>query len=73
MTAKKAEIDQNQEATKEEKDAAKAKVDEEATKAKAAISQASTNNDVDQAKTSSVTTISSIQPDIVKRQKLKSN
>ena len=34
MTAKKAEIDQNQEATKEEKDAAKAKVDEEATKLK---------------------------------------
>jgi hypothetical protein len=32
VTAKKAEIDQNQEATKEEKDAAKAKVDEEATK-----------------------------------------
>jgi hypothetical protein len=30
VTAKKAEIDQNQEATKEEKDAAKAKVDEEA-------------------------------------------
>ncbi|MFS4464802.1 SasC/FmtB family protein [Staphylococcus haemolyticus] len=71
VTAKKAEIDQNQEATKEEKDAAKAKVDEEATKAKAAISQASTNNDVDQAKTSSVTTISSIQPDIVKKAEAK--
>ncbi|MCE4992000.1 SasC/FmtB family protein [Staphylococcus haemolyticus] len=71
VTAKKAEIDQNQEATKEEKDAAKAKVDEEATKAKAAISQASTNNDVDQAKTSSVTTISSIQPEIVKKSEAK--
>ncbi|MCH4419599.1 SasC/FmtB family protein [Staphylococcus haemolyticus] len=71
VTAKKAEIDQNQEATKEEKNAAKAKVDEEATKAKAAISQASTNNDVDQAKTSSVTTISSIQPDIVKKAEAK--
>ncbi|MWF63467.1 DUF1542 domain-containing protein [Staphylococcus haemolyticus] len=71
VTAKKAEIDQNQEATKEEKDAAKAKVDEEATKAKAAISQASTNNDVDQAKTSSVTTISSIQPEIVKKAEAK--
>ncbi|WP_241959972.1 SasC/FmtB family protein [Staphylococcus haemolyticus] len=71
VTAKKAEIDQNQEATKEEKEAAKAKVDEEATKAKAAISQASTNNDVDQAKTSSVTTISSIQPDIVKKAEAK--
>ncbi|WP_241960579.1 SasC/FmtB family protein [Staphylococcus haemolyticus] len=71
VIAKKAEIDQNQEATKEEKEAAKAKVDEEATKAKAAISQASTNNDVDQAKTSSVTTISSIQPDIVKKAEAK--
>ncbi|WP_053018789.1 SasC/FmtB family protein [Staphylococcus haemolyticus] len=71
VTAKKAEIDQNQEATKEEKEAAKAKVDEEATKAKATISQASTNNDVDQAKTSSVTTISSIQPDIVKKAEAK--
>ena len=34
MTAKKAEIDQNQEAKKKKKDAAKARVDEEATKAK---------------------------------------
>ena len=45
-------------------------MDEEATKAKAAISQASTNNDVI-AKTSSVTTISSIQPDIVKKAEAK--
>ncbi|MCH4483335.1 DUF1542 domain-containing protein [Staphylococcus haemolyticus] len=71
VKAKKAEIDQNQEATKEEKDAAKAKVDEDATKAKAAISQASTNNDVDQAKTSSETTISSIQPEVVKKAEAK--
>ena len=46
----KAAIDQVSDATQEEKDAAKAKVDEEVTKAKSAIDKANTNNDVDQAK-----------------------
>ena len=49
VSAKKQEIDNNENAIQEEK-AAKTKVDEEATKAKAAIDQASTNNGVDQAK-----------------------
>ena len=65
------EIDNNENAIQEKKDAAKTKVDEEATKAKAAIDQASTNNGVDQAKTSGETTISSIQPEVVKKQKQK--
>ena len=56
---------------KKKKDAAKTKVDEEATKAKAAIDQASTNNGVDQAKTSGETTISSIQPEVVKKAEAK--
>ena len=49
VSTKKQEIDNNENAIQEEKDA-KTKVDEEATKAKAAIDQASTNNGVDQAK-----------------------
>ncbi|WP_210135221.1 SasC/FmtB family protein [Staphylococcus sp. GDX8P80P] len=71
VTAKKAEIDQNQEATKEEKDAAKAKVDEEATKAKNSIDQSSTNNDVDQAKTDGASAIAKIQPEVVKKAEAK--
>ncbi|WP_415426952.1 SasC/FmtB family protein [Staphylococcus borealis] len=71
VTAKKAEIDQNQEATKEEKDAAKAKVDEEATKAKNSIDQSSTNNDVDQAKTNGGSAIAKIQPEVVKKAEAK--
>ncbi|MDM7882285.1 DUF1542 domain-containing protein [Staphylococcus borealis] len=71
VTAKKAEIDQNQEATKEEKDAAKAKVDEEATKAKQSIDNSTTNETVDQAKTQGVNTITSIQPEIVKKSEAK--
>ena len=38
-----------------------------ATKAKAAIDQATTNNDVEQAKSSGVTTIEGIQPDTIKK------
>ncbi|UDI77993.1 DUF1542 domain-containing protein [Staphylococcus taiwanensis] len=71
VTAKKAEIDQNQEATKEEKDAAKAKVDEEATKAKNSIDQALTNNDVDQAKTDGASAIAKILPEAVKKAEAK--
>ena len=72
VSAKKQEIDNNENAIQEEKDAAKTKVDEEATKAKAAIDQASTNNG-DQAKTSGETTISSIQPEVVKSRSKTSN
>ena len=36
-------------------------------KAKAAIDQATTNNDVEQAKSSGVTTIEGIQPDTIKK------
>ena len=68
VSAKKQEIDNNENAIQEEKDAAKTKVDEEATKAKAAIDQASTNNG-GSSKTSGETTISSIQPEVVKKQK----
>ena len=40
-------------------------------KQKAAIDQATTNNGVDQAKTSGETTISSIQPEVVKKKQNK--
>ena len=59
--------DQVSDATQEEKDAAKAKVDEEVTKAKSAIDKANTNNDVDQAKTNGTTIISSIEPEAIKK------
>ena len=48
----------------------KDKVDAEATKAKA-IDQATTNNDVEQAKSSGVTTIEGIQPDTIKKSSAK--
>ncbi|MEM5615986.1 DUF1542 domain-containing protein [Staphylococcus haemolyticus] len=60
-------MDQVSDATQEEKDAAKAKVDEEVTKAKSAIDKANTNNDVDQAKTNGTTIISSIEPEAIKK------
>ena len=44
-----------------------------ATKAKAAIDQATTNNDVEQAKSSGVTTIEGIQPDTIKKSSKTSN
>ena len=44
----KATIDNNSDATQEEKDVAKAKVDVEALKAKTAIDRATTNDGVDQ-------------------------
>ena len=68
MTAK-SRNDQNQEATKEEKDAAKAKVDEEATKAKNNIDQSTTNNDVDQAKTDGASAITKFNQTLLKSQK----
>ena len=51
------------------KTGSKDKVDAEATKAKAAI--ATTNNDVEQAKSSGVTTIEGIQPDTIKKSSAK--
>ena len=42
-----------------------------ATKAKATIDQATTNNDVEQAKSSGVTTIEGIQPDTIKKSSTK--
>ncbi|MDS3905225.1 DUF1542 domain-containing protein [Staphylococcus hominis] len=65
--AKKKIIDQTPDATEEEKEAAKQKVDEEATKAKDNIDQASTNDAVDQAKTTGNTEINNIQPEVVKK------
>ncbi|MDN8760383.1 DUF1542 domain-containing protein, partial [Staphylococcus aureus] len=60
-------MDNNSEATTEEKEAAKAKVDNEVTKAKHAIDQATTNADVDHAKDNGNNAITAIQPDIVKK------
>ena len=60
-------IDQTSNATIEEKEAAKQKVDEEVTKAKHSIDQAITNSDVDQAKDRGTVAINNIQPEVVKR------
>ena len=54
--------------TQEEKDA-KAKVDEEVAKAKRAIDSSTTNDAVDQAKDSGVTTINNIQPESIEKLK----
>ena len=59
-------IDQTSNATIEEKEAAKQKVDEEVTKAKHSIDQAITNSDVDQAKDRGTVAINNIQPEVVK-------
>ncbi|MBF8970926.1 DUF1542 domain-containing protein, partial [Streptococcus sp. NLN76] len=63
--AKKAEIDGRDDLTKEEKDAAKAKVDAEATKAKDAVDTAKTDADVTAAKDSGVDAIKAENPDAV--------
>ena len=68
MSTKKNEIDQHPTATQEEKDA-KAKVDEEVAKAKRAIDSSTTNDAVDQAKDSGVTTINNIQPESIEKLK----
>ena len=68
---RKQRIDTVADATDEEKQAPKDKVDAEATKAKAPIDQATTNNDVEQAKSSGVTTIEGIQPDTIKKSSAK--
>ena len=64
---RKAIIDQTPDATEEEKEAAKSKVDEEVIKAKHGIDQARTNNDVDQVEQNSTTVINNIQPTVVKK------
>ncbi len=66
-TIKKAEIDNNHNATKEEKDVARQKVDEEVIKAKNNIAQSTTNSDVEIAKESGKHAIDEIQPEIVKK------
>ncbi|MBU7213397.1 SasC/FmtB family protein, partial [Staphylococcus haemolyticus] len=71
VVAKKAAIDNVADATDEEKQAAKDKVDAEATKAKAAIDRANTNSDVEQAKSSGVSTIEAIQPETIKKSSAK--
>ncbi|MBG9368234.1 DUF1542 domain-containing protein, partial [Streptococcus sp. NLN64] len=63
--AKKAEIDGRDDLTKEEKDAAKAKVDAEATKAKDAVEAAKTDADVTAVKNSGVDAIKAENPDAV--------
>ncbi|MGX0479178.1 DUF1542 domain-containing protein, partial [Staphylococcus hominis] len=65
--AKKEAIDQTPDATTEEKEAAKAKVDQAVTEGKAHINEAITNSDVDEAKTNGTTTINAIQPDVLKK------
>ncbi|QKW66951.1 SasC/FmtB family protein [Staphylococcus hominis] len=70
---KKAIIDQTSDATTEEKEAAKSKIDEEVTKAKHSIDQAVTNSDVDQAKDTGTVAINNIQPEIVKKETAKTS
>ncbi|WP_145444390.1 SasC/FmtB family protein [Staphylococcus hominis] len=64
---KKEAIDQTPDATTEEKEAAKAKVDQAVTEAKAHINEAIINSDVDEAKTNGTNTINAIQPDVLKK------
>ena len=70
---KKAIIDQTSDATTEEKEAAKSKIDEEVTKAKHSIDQAVTNSDVDQAKDRGTVAINNIQPEVVKKETAKTS
>ena len=70
---KKAIIDQTSDATTEEKEAAKSKIDEEVTKAKHSIDQAVTNSDVDQAKDTGTVAINNIQPEVVKKETAKTS
>ncbi|WP_180553727.1 SasC/FmtB family protein [Staphylococcus haemolyticus] len=63
----KALVNNNNEATQEEKDVALAKIDEAAKQAKAAIDAATTNNSVDEATTNNTTIISGLLPDTVKK------
>ena len=67
VVAKKTLIDQTPDATKEEKDVAKTKVDEEANKAKQNIDRAVTNNDVDNETTNGTNAINAVQVEVVKK------
>ena len=69
--AKKAEIDQTPNATDEEKQRRKAKVDEAVTMTKNAIDQATNNNGVDTTKTNGVDAINNVQPTVVKKDEAK--
>ena len=68
---KKAEIDQIQNATEEEKAAAKTKVDEAVATAKKAIDQATNNAGVDTAKANGIEAINHVQPTVVKKDEAK--
>ncbi|PTK18600.1 DUF1542 domain-containing protein, partial [Staphylococcus hominis] len=61
--AKKEAIDRTPDATTEEKEEAKAKVDQAVTEAKGHINEAINNSGVDKAKTNGTTTINAIQPE----------
>ena len=66
---KKNEIDQHPTSLHKKKKMRKAKVDEEVAKAKRAIDSSTTNDAVDQAKDSGVTTINNIQPESIEKLK----
>ncbi|PTK23534.1 hypothetical protein BUZ54_11790, partial [Staphylococcus hominis] len=65
--AKKEAIDRTPDATTEEKEAAKAKVDQAVTEAKGHINEAINNSGIDETKTNGTTTINAIQPEIIKK------
>ena len=67
----KAEIDQTPNATDEEKQRRKAKVDEAVNNAKASIDQATNNNGVDTAKSEGTDAINHVQPVVVKKDETK--
>ncbi|MDK7301713.1 DUF1542 domain-containing protein, partial [Staphylococcus hominis] len=66
-TAKKAIIDQTPDATQEEKDAAKQKVDQAVTEVKDNINHTNTNGEVDTANTNGVNNINAVTVDVVKK------
>ncbi|PTK74955.1 hypothetical protein BUZ24_08305 [Staphylococcus haemolyticus] len=69
--SKKAEIDQTQNATEEEKAAAKTKVDEAVATARKAIDQSTNNDGVDTAKANGIEAINHVQPTVVKKDEAK--
>lgn len=69
--AKKAEIDKDNKATKEEKDAAKAEVDKIIDKANKAIDNANSNDDVDKVQVTFTSKLKEVKVKIVKNLRLK--
>ena len=67
--AKKAEIDKDNKATKEEKDAAKAEVDKIIDKANKAIDNANSNDDVDKVQVTFTSKLKEVKVKIVKKPK----